>query len=303
MLPLLKALSPTQFENLVFDLVTSAGLLNGVWRTPGSDQGRDIEGTVQIVDFSGAHSTQQWYVECKRYDSSVDWPTLWSKIAYADSHHADYLLLVTTAMLSPTCKTEIARWNADSRLPRVRFWDGTTLATVLLRFPAVIAKYGLSDDANAVSPAFVELSEQLAKQVQAALGQTTLTHQTTAELECAAATAELLTARLSEFAEGRRRSLSPFSATLDAFVWMDVTGDIAELGSFDRYGLRALLAFLRYTQHSTRLSFSISDGSITLPLPSPPLPAAALALRSLATWADVELTLTESVLTLRRRAA
>jgi hypothetical protein len=37
-------LSPRQFENVVYDLVSAAGLRNAVWRTPGADGGRDIEG-------------------------------------------------------------------------------------------------------------------------------------------------------------------------------------------------------------------------------------------------------------------
>ena len=81
----LKALTPGQFENLVYDLVTSAGLRNAVWRTPGSDGGRDIEGEMATTDFSGFHTITKWYVECKRYAASVDWPTVWEKIAYADS--------------------------------------------------------------------------------------------------------------------------------------------------------------------------------------------------------------------------
>jgi hypothetical protein len=35
-------LTPTEFENLVFDLLISRGMVNVAWRTPGADGGRDI---------------------------------------------------------------------------------------------------------------------------------------------------------------------------------------------------------------------------------------------------------------------
>src|SRR5258706_15282013 len=102
----LGSLHERDFENLVFDLAIAAGLRNATWRTPGSDEGRDIEGELTTVDFSGHTSVQKWYIECKRYSSSVDWPTVWEKIAYADAHAADYLLVVTTSHLSPQCKNQ-----------------------------------------------------------------------------------------------------------------------------------------------------------------------------------------------------
>ena len=123
----IKEMPPTSFENLVYDLASSAGLRNAVWRTPGSDEGRDIEGEITTIDFSGYYATTKWYIECKRYSTSVDWPTVWQKIAYADSHSADYLLIVTTAHLSPQCKTEISRWHADRRRPAIRVWDAANL--------------------------------------------------------------------------------------------------------------------------------------------------------------------------------
>ncbi|HDZ9489188.1 TPA: restriction endonuclease, partial [Vibrio cholerae] len=85
----LLSLSPEQFESMTFDIVTALGLRNAVWRTPGSDVGRDIEGNYYISDLSGLYQKQKWYVECKRYAKSVDWPTVWNKIAYAETHSAD----------------------------------------------------------------------------------------------------------------------------------------------------------------------------------------------------------------------
>jgi HJR/Mrr/RecB family endonuclease len=151
----LGALTPAQFENIVYDLVTSAGLRNAVWRTPGADGGRDIEGEMATTDFSGFSVNAKWYIECKRYAAAVDWPTVWGKIAYADSHGADYLLVVTTSSLSPQCKTEVSTWNAGRRRPAVRFWEGHNLEQVLAHYPRILVKHGLAGDTKLVPASFV----------------------------------------------------------------------------------------------------------------------------------------------------
>jgi restriction endonuclease Mrr len=76
MLEKIKKLEPRRFENLVFDLVQIIGLENVVWRTPGADGGRDIEGDMEVRDMSGGLVLQKWFVECKRYRASIDWPTV-----------------------------------------------------------------------------------------------------------------------------------------------------------------------------------------------------------------------------------
>ena len=166
----LRAMRPTQFENVVYELVASAGLRNAVWRTPGSDAGRDIEGEVAAVDFSGFHFKMKWYVECKRYSASVDWPTVWEKIAYADSHGADYLLVVTTSALSPQCKSEVSNWNSKRRRPAVRFWDATNLEQLLMHYPGILLRHGIVTDTTLAPAAFMDLAQRTSKVVQAAYG-------------------------------------------------------------------------------------------------------------------------------------
>ena len=107
----LKRLHPEQFENLTYDILLLSGVQNLRWRTPGADGGRDLEGEVISVDFSGETVRQRWYIECKRYAKSVDWPTLYEKLTVAINHQADYLLLVTTANVSVPCRDEIQRHN------------------------------------------------------------------------------------------------------------------------------------------------------------------------------------------------
>jgi hypothetical protein len=154
------------------------------------------------TDFSGFHAVTKWYVECKRYDSSVDWPTVWEKIAYADNQGADYLLVVTTASLSPLCKTELASWNARRRRPVLRFWEGVNLEQMLLHYPGVLVKYGLVADTKLVPASFMALAQQLSKVVQAAYGVSEVAEQENPALEAASALVELLTVRIRDAESG-----------------------------------------------------------------------------------------------------
>lgn len=68
----MKAMHPSAFENLTYDLLFLSGIRNLRWRTPGSDGGRDLEGEFTVIDFAGDHIIQKWYIECKRYASSLN---------------------------------------------------------------------------------------------------------------------------------------------------------------------------------------------------------------------------------------
>jgi len=286
----LKALSPGQFENVVYDLVTSAGLRNAVWRTPGSDGGRDIEGEMETTDFSGFHVITKWYVECKRYASSVDWPTVWDKIAYADSHEAGYLLIVTTAMLSPQCKTEASNWNSKRRMPAVRYWDGTNLEQLLMHYPGILVKYDLAADTKLAPAAFMALAQQTSKVVQAAYGASEMANHDNAALEAASALAELLTVRIRDAETGGKFAKSPFVTLVDGFHWLKVSGNGAELGGFDRHGLRALFALLRHVTGTKTATAEVAPGVIRVTLPAGRLPSAAATtlLTEVSLWGDLE---------------
>jgi restriction endonuclease Mrr len=140
----LKTLKPREFEQLVFDLLMLRGLGNLQWRTPGSDAGRDIEGEFDARDFSGASRAEHWYVECKRHSGTVDWPTVYGKLAYADSHGADYLLICTTGSLSPQCKDEMSRHERSRKRPKLRAWEGAYLETAIADEAILLLKFGLS---------------------------------------------------------------------------------------------------------------------------------------------------------------
>lgn len=138
----LKSLHPEQFENLTYDILLLSGVQNLRWRTPSADGGRDLEGEVNSVDFSGETVKQRWYIECKRYAQSVNWPTVYEKVTVAINHQADYLLLVTTANVSVPCRDEIQRHN-ERRGVQIRVWPFYYLEQLLTVHGQVAVKYGL----------------------------------------------------------------------------------------------------------------------------------------------------------------
>ncbi|QIL74256.1 restriction endonuclease (plasmid) [Diaphorobacter sp. HDW4B] len=161
----LGALTPEQFENLTFDLISSLGLQNVTWRTPGSDGGRDIEANEIGPDFSGLHVSKRWFIECKKYTGSVDWPTIYAKVAYADSHSADYLLMCTPSKYTPAAITQVANWNAGRRSLQIRLWAGHEIERQLLGFPDLVSKYGLAALPTAPGKSLLSLALGLSKSV------------------------------------------------------------------------------------------------------------------------------------------
>jgi len=288
----LKALPSAGFENLIYDLVLASGLRNAVWRTPGPDGGRDIEGEFLTVDFSGHHTMTKWYIECKRYSNALDWPTVWEKIAYGDNHRADYLLIVTTTHLSPQCKSEISLWNTNRRRPVVRSWDEGNLEQVLLRFPVVLLKHGLSDDERAIPPSFLSLASQTSKVVQSAYGAAEIAGYNDAALDAASALSELVTVRMGDIEAHYGYVRYPLNPVDDLYDWLQIKGDAANLRHFDRYGLRAFLALVRHVWSVLNLTLaSTGPGALRLSFEKEGWPnvAAERFLAEVAIWGDLEM--------------
>ena len=185
-------LTPIEFENFTYDLLQSSGMRHLVWRTPGPDGGRDVEGEVLQADLSGHTDTQRWYIECKRYSNSIDWPTVWKKIAYAESNQADFLLLVTNSNPSPQCETQIEKWNAEHRSVKLRVWRGYEIEGLLNAYPVLAAKYGLRQIDSTLVTDFLDLGFEISKISQSTYASYEFGTDVRPGLEASAALSELL---------------------------------------------------------------------------------------------------------------
>lgn len=158
-------LAPMDFEHLIYDLIILRGFVNVIWRTPGADGGRDIEAESVQIDLSGTQTVRKWYIECKRYTASVDWPTIHPKLAYAEAIDADYLLICATSKFTPQAISTTASWNSRRRTPSIRLWPDHEIENQLRLHPDLLLKYGLGGDLTAPGQSIVTLSLALSKAV------------------------------------------------------------------------------------------------------------------------------------------
>lgn len=241
-------LSPTQFENLVFDILRVLGFKNLVWRTPGSDGGRDIEGQLHTTDPTGYSQTLKWYIECKRYSNSISWATVWEKIAHADVLGADIIFLVTNSSPSPQCESRIAEWNEKKRRPGIRVWRGYNFPNILRVNSDLAASYGLigaSNTTNAIGGAF---ALQLAKLAQSAHGAIEFGRRPDKSIEAASSLSELFEQRLRDIQNYGRAVRADVFSPGSLPSWLHVDGMVE--GTED-VSFRALAAFLRHLKQCT----------------------------------------------------
>ncbi len=282
-------LLPDRFENLTFDLLQAAGLKGLVWRTPGADGGRDIEGTYTAVDFSSYYYQQKWYIECKRYTTSIDWPTVWNKIAYADSRKANFLLLVTNSNPSPACETEIANWNACNNSLSVRVWRGYELQHILLNYPHVAAKYGLLGTSHKAELSLQGLMSEAMKLAQSSYVSHELGLSAAASLEANAALAELISARQSQMRAYGRIVATTTNAMTPNFDWLTWVGPA---DGWDEVGTRALLTIAKYLTGSQTIQAVSHQKRLELKLEGARFEIAATTEKTfteIAMWADIEI--------------
>jgi hypothetical protein len=235
-------LSPTEFEHLIFDLLIVRGMSNVVWRTPSADGGRDLEGENNQIDIAGAQSTKRWFVECKRYANSVDWPTVYEKVAYADSLRADVLLVCTTSTFSPQCLTHVSNWNDARRLPVIRLWPRHELEVRLQHHPDIALKYGLWDSPSLPGESMVSLSLAMSKSVSSHYSRLVFSEAAVDPmLEAAQALADLLLRRIEDLTQEKRIAPRGRADPLESVPNCTTIGD---LSGVDSVGLRALVSYL-----------------------------------------------------------
>ncbi len=300
----IKDISPTEFENLVFDMIRSSGMRNLVWRTPGSDGGRDIEGQHLNYDFSGSSVLDTWYIEAKHYQSAVDWPTVWEKIAYAQNARAQYLLLVTTSSFSPKCLDEISKWNSHHSDPKIRCWAKSELEHRLRLQPAIVVKYGLAEHAERLIPALSPLSNHLAKATMAAretldCGQSPLHY-----LECAAALSELLLVRSKDLStQGRIVSKSPIRGET-WYPWLERPNPFNPR-LFDGAALRALASAILVISRGGEVKVKAIDEHVlhfaTSSTKSYTLLDGQDLIDTILLWGDLEASISAAELTVKSR--
>lgn len=265
MLNKIKHLTPRNFENMSYDLLMLLGIRNLVWRTPGSDGGRDLEGLFLNTDFAGGLNAEKWYFECKRYAAAIPWPIVYEKISYAANQNADYLLFLTTSSFSPQCEDEVANWNTRGGKPKVRQWPGHHLAELISAHSKLSLKYGLTKNLAALAPSsMLSLATELAKSVQSSYAAEEFRDTARAPMVFASALADLLTSCITDIEHPNEIMARPFQLEQDGCDWLDVQGT----PHGDRYALRAAAAAIRLQFSTERCFLQFTPNTIMLGLAS-----------------------------------
>ena len=261
----LKRLHPEQFENLTYDILLLTGAQNLRWRTPGADGGRDLEGEVISIDFSGETVRQRWYIECKRYAKSVDWPTVYEKLTVAINHQADYLLLVTTANVSVPCRDEIQRHN-ERRGVQIRIWPFYYLEQLLTVNGQVAVKYGLIKSPQALHVDFEKIMHELTKLAQATDAAVEFGQKSRDRIALIAAFTELISTRIEDSRKHGRFITHRFKPDRDTFEWCKPNPLPA--ASFDASSLRAALAIIKNVLGLASLQCRIEKENVVVTVPT-----------------------------------
>lgn len=259
-------LNPSDFENIIFDLVHAFGLKNVVWRTPGRDGGRDIQGEWFVEDLSGHVGRQIWYVECKRYKSSVSWPTVWEKISFAESNSADVLLFTVTSSLSPQAVDEVNKWNAQRKSPIIRFWNGADIEKKVRLFPLIAIKFGICPDPRIeIGGALLPVVNVLLKYSIAAHSAEVFESSPKKKHQVLYCLADLISARLAEIEQEGVFTIAPFRESVDGFEWLENTENLEKM-QIDRYAIRTIVCYLKDCFREETIRLSESDEGVLFDL-------------------------------------
>lgn len=123
-------LSPTDFEEFSFDLLSESGFFNVDWRkgTPlpasPSDRGRDLEALKTSRDIDGHEYEETWFVDCKHYKRGVPPDALQGTLAWATAERPAVVLFIASGYLTNGAKDWIADYQRTHRPPfRIRVWE------------------------------------------------------------------------------------------------------------------------------------------------------------------------------------
>ncbi|WP_326999182.1 restriction endonuclease [Comamonas testosteroni] len=137
-------LSPTQFEELCFDLLMEQGFRKLIWRQGGADSGRDIQGTREVVSGLIEPFEETWFFECKRYENGVPPEDLNSKITWADAERPKHLVFFISSYITNNARTWLDAIRRD-KFYEVHLIEGKQLQHLVLNSPSLIARYFSSD--------------------------------------------------------------------------------------------------------------------------------------------------------------
>jgi hypothetical protein len=146
------ALTPTEFEEITFELLQVNGFVNLDWRkgtgldSSPSDSGRDIVCDHLVIEPDGSQHFERWFADCKHHKKGVPPTELQNLLAWAEAERPDVALFVVSNFLSNPAKTYLETYKRNNRPPfRIRVWERPQLTRMLKHKVSLQRKYNLTD--------------------------------------------------------------------------------------------------------------------------------------------------------------
>jgi HJR/Mrr/RecB family endonuclease len=144
-------LSPTQFEQMTYDLLVAMGFKNVSWLGGPADAGRDIEAHLPQEDPDGRLRLERWAVQCKRYAKRTSSEVVREAVGASLGYPVDVFLLVVSARLTASAKRQLEATNQGSKT-RFKVWERHDLISLLEQHPQVAAKYFPATPPTEITP-------------------------------------------------------------------------------------------------------------------------------------------------------
>ncbi|WP_263368775.1 restriction endonuclease [Edaphobacter bradus] len=134
------SLTPTQFEELAYDLLHTMDFVNIDWRkgtgllSSPSDSGRDIVCDHLRMEPDGSQHFERWFVDCKHYRKGVPPKELQNLLAWAEAERPDVALFVVSNYLSNPAKDYLETFKRNNRPAfKIRVWEKPQLTRMLAK--------------------------------------------------------------------------------------------------------------------------------------------------------------------------
>ncbi|HUH50657.1 MAG TPA: restriction endonuclease [Flavobacterium sp.] len=134
-------ITPTQFEQLCFKLISKIGYEKVRWRQGGADNGRDIQAVKRVQNDLVLYD-DIWFFECKHYVGGVPPAEFESKFAWANAKQPEHLVFILSSHITNNGETYLEE-RAEGVNYKVHLIQGNELKEVLIKHIDLIKEFGL----------------------------------------------------------------------------------------------------------------------------------------------------------------
>jgi HJR/Mrr/RecB family endonuclease len=160
------SLTPTDFEEFVFDLLNTVGFVNVDWRkgTPKdsspSDRGRDIEAQMLVTDVDGHQRFERWFVDAKHYKTGVPPEALQGLAIWSQAERPDVALVAASGYLSNPAKDWIDNYRKNQSPPfRFKHWERPQLSRFISDHMEILGRHDVFEQDSMRSPEAIQAAE------------------------------------------------------------------------------------------------------------------------------------------------